>query len=78
MSAPLHQRDGGADVDTGARRACLADACMQGRAPCPCPDACETCAFESGSRLTPGAVLRDLAIVLAVFLAIFLIQYGVL
>lgn len=77
MSAPLHQRDGGADVDTGALHACRADACRQGRAPCPCPDACAICAFES-SRLKLGAVLRDLAIVLAVFLAIFLIQYGVL
>ena len=77
MSAPLHQRDGGADVDTGALHACRADACRQGRAPCPCPDDCAICAFES-THLTLGAVLRDLAIVLAIVLTVFLIECWVL
>lgn len=77
MSAPLHQRDGGADVDTGALHACRADACRQGRAPCPCPDACAICAFED-THLTSGAVLRDLAIVLAIVLTVFLIECWVL
>lgn len=50
MSAPLHQRPGGAQIDTGAMHACRADACRQGRAPCPCPDACAVCEYEAEQR----------------------------
>ena len=41
----FHDTEGGMTVDTGTR-SCTAQACNQGRKPCPCPDACQIAADD--------------------------------